>query len=179
MSRKCRFVAFDLETTGLDPTRDQILQMGAVAFNTDSDDDWHEFEVLVKPERITGTAFALAMNADLLKRIAAHDTPAVSIETALLRLDAFIGEHCVEKPHPVGFNVAAFDCMFVGPFRSAWFHHRPVELGSMLARPDGTPSSSSELVPRFCEHPVAHDALQDARDAARILKQFVFDRRAS
>ena len=42
------FIVFDLETTGLDPTRHEIVEIGAILVNRDS--DVHEtFQSLVKP----------------------------------------------------------------------------------------------------------------------------------
>lgn len=48
-----RFIVFDFETTGLDPTRHEIIEIGAIRVNRDSDD--HEtFQALVIPKgRIT------------------------------------------------------------------------------------------------------------------------------
>ncbi len=47
-----RFIVFDLETTGLDPEKDEIIEIGAIKANMDS--NVHDtFQVLVKPsERI-------------------------------------------------------------------------------------------------------------------------------
>ena len=43
-----KFVVFDLETTGLDPTRHEIIEIGAIRVNRDS--DVHDtFESLVRP----------------------------------------------------------------------------------------------------------------------------------
>jgi len=43
-----RFVVFDLETTGLDPSKHEIIEIGAIRVNRDSDQ--HEsFQALVKP----------------------------------------------------------------------------------------------------------------------------------
>lgn len=48
-----RFVIFDLETTGLDPAKHEIIEIGAIRVNRDSEN--HEtFQALVKPgKRIT------------------------------------------------------------------------------------------------------------------------------
>jgi hypothetical protein len=44
------FVVLDLETTGLDPTRNEIIEVGAIRVNLDSDSHV-TFQTLVKPER--------------------------------------------------------------------------------------------------------------------------------
>jgi DNA polymerase III epsilon subunit-like protein len=45
-----RFVVLDLETTGLDPERNEIIEIGAIRVNRDS--DVHDtFRALVKPTR--------------------------------------------------------------------------------------------------------------------------------
>ena len=42
-------ISFDLETTGLDPTRDAIIEIGAVRFRGDRvEDEWSE---LINPGR--------------------------------------------------------------------------------------------------------------------------------
>lgn len=45
-----RFVVFDLETTGLDPTKHEIIEIGAIRVNRDS--DVHDtFQALIKPTK--------------------------------------------------------------------------------------------------------------------------------
>ena len=48
--RSRRFVVFDLETTGLDPARHEIIEIGAVRVNQDADVD-DTFQALVKPRK--------------------------------------------------------------------------------------------------------------------------------
>ena len=43
-----QFVVFDLETTGLDATRDEIIEFGAIRVNRDSDEH-QTYQMLVKP----------------------------------------------------------------------------------------------------------------------------------
>jgi len=47
--RDLRFVAIDLETTGLNPYKHEIIEIGAVAFNLD--DLGEDFSILIKPEK--------------------------------------------------------------------------------------------------------------------------------
>ena len=48
-AHEMRFVAIDLETTGLNPYKHEIIEIGAVSFTIDKIDK--EFSVLLKPER--------------------------------------------------------------------------------------------------------------------------------
>jgi hypothetical protein len=66
-----RYAALDLETTGLDPSRDQVLMVAMVAEDTEKPsapiDTLPTFACLVRHPRYEGDGAALAMNAELLK----------------------------------------------------------------------------------------------------------------
>ena len=66
---KLSYISIDIETTGLDPETCQILEIGAVW------DDWTKpidelpiYHRLVYHKEYRGNAYALALNANLLKR---------------------------------------------------------------------------------------------------------------
>lgn len=90
-------VALDLETTGLDPTSDAIIEIGAVRFRGDRIED--EFSTLVNPGRpvptpvvqLTGITDAMLANAPRLSRV-------------LPDLSQFIGADPV-LGHNVGFDL--------------------------------------------------------------------------
>jgi len=71
------FVAIDLETTGLDPERDRITEIGAVRFNDDGE-EVEAFETLVNPgreipffiERLTGITNSAVRTAPTLPDVA-------------------------------------------------------------------------------------------------------------
>jgi DNA polymerase-3 subunit epsilon len=95
-----RFAAFDLETTGLDPKRDRIVEIGAVKFDKNS--VISRFSVLVNPG-VPMTWGASAVNNitdDMLK-----DKP--SLDAALPDFLCFINDTVV-----VAHN-APFDCAFI------------------------------------------------------------------
>ncbi len=93
-------VAFDLETTGLDPKRDAIIEIGAIRFNEQRIED--EFSMLVNPGRsippfitqITGISDEMVRNAP-------------KIHNVLAEFEAFVGDVPV-----IGHNVR-FDLGFV------------------------------------------------------------------
>ena len=93
-------VAFDLETTGLDPKRDAIIEIGAIRFNENRVED--EFSVLINPERsIPGFITNLTgISNDMVRS-------APSIHDVLPEFEAFVGDSPV-----IGHNVR-FDLGFV------------------------------------------------------------------
>lgn len=161
------FLALDLETTGLDRERDQVLQIGAVAYG---DGDPAEFSTIIRHERVSGHPHAMVMNAELLGCIANGEgmTPVA----AWRAFTSFIYAHTALEFYLVGFNVGSFDrILATRDLESYGFstleraHHRCVELGSLYAKIGGTPAGSRELCERLLGRDLKHDALQDARDA--------------
>ena len=71
-----QFIVFDLETTGLDPSRHQIIEFGAIKVNRDSTNH-QTFQTLVKPTRkvstkiteITGTTNEMLADGDTIARV--------------------------------------------------------------------------------------------------------------
>lgn len=202
---RMRYVAIDIETTGLDRQRDQILQVAMVADQYPSAVDvlgCDYFEGLVWHDRLAGNSFALNMNAEIVETLAGiewpeHMSPAprvtafrgrtVSIyrgmgylirdAVAWLRSLHNIGEG-QELRHRItaaGKNAAGFDLPFLPePLREA-FHHRVLDVGS-LALGTMTPEQWGDLeyIPSLSDlrdAPATHDALEDARDVARIIRR--------
>jgi hypothetical protein len=162
---KTIFCAIDLETTGLNPHRDQILEIGAALFTMDG--VFATFETLVKHDRYEGDPFALQMNAALLKELA--DGGGVAQCTAIVDLQMWLTAHGAVKPYPVGFNVGPFDLQFLSAANAGGlFHHRAIELGTVFRDLDGVPRTSNSVVKEYLGGDVAHRALQDALDAAEL-----------
>ena len=67
---KMPYVSIDIETTGLDPETCQILEIGAVWDNwTKPIDELPVYHRLVYHKEYRGSAYALAMNANLLRHL--------------------------------------------------------------------------------------------------------------
>ena len=67
-----KYVSIDIETTGLDPEKCEILSIGAVIEDTNNPlplDQLPSFHVAIKRENITGSMFAINMNKDLIETI--------------------------------------------------------------------------------------------------------------
>ena len=90
-------VAVDLETTGLDPTREQIIEVGAVRFQ--GDDILDEFETVINPGR------SIPHHITQLTGITDDDiVNAPPIEAILPELESFIGNDPI-LGHNVQFDV--------------------------------------------------------------------------
>lgn len=158
------YVSLDLETTGTDPARDTIVEIGAVKFRGEEVLD--EFSTLVNPGRPIPheiTVLTGIRNEDV------EDAPRLA--TVLPRLAAFVGDRTVIG-HSVDFDLA--------------FLHRhgvllanrcldTFKLASLLA-PDARRYSLGELARLLgFSPPVSHRALDDARTVQQLFL-VLFDR---
>ena len=100
-----KYVSCDIETTGLDESRCQILQIGAVVEDTKNIlpiDELPTFNCVVIHEELTGSPFALRMNAKLIALIAqwldADEATRKEVSKAS-GLDFFIPHEVAEQFH--------------------------------------------------------------------------------
>lgn len=118
-----KYISIDIETSGLDPKRDQILQFGAVVVEDTTGEILKEIELTVLHERIHGDPFALGMNADIIKRIAYGVGKAVGDSGWSSRSEGFCWAGMLyteyskfvekEKLTPAGKNFGSFDKQFL------------------------------------------------------------------
>jgi DNA polymerase III epsilon subunit-like protein len=116
-----KVVVLDVETTGLDPRRDQVVEVGAVF------DDWQRpaplcsFARLVLPERISGSVEAVAMHDGRWRDIRDRGVPVDDVMEqfwALAKeLDFLLPEssRIGHKFVAAGKNYGAFDDRFLAP----------------------------------------------------------------
>jgi DNA polymerase-3 subunit epsilon/ATP-dependent DNA helicase DinG len=151
------FVALDIETTGLDPKRDRVTEVGAVRFDEDGV-EVDTFQSLVDPgrdiprfvESLTGLTSADVRGAPALAEIGP-------------RLLAFVGEGPLVGQN-IGFDIAHLR------EGGVILNMRAIDT-SMLSRmllPEG-PRGLGDLANQLdVEVPVAHRALPDARTTAAV-----------
>lgn len=183
-----KIVSVDIETTGLNPSRDKIIEFGAVIFDpNDHQQRWQFFDRLVDPGVIVGEPYALAMNADIIAEIAGQKRPKSEIVSPSLLVSRFLlwlkenglATKDGEKITVTGKNYAGFD----GPFLSAvnnWknlipVHHRVLDPGSLLyvpAEDEHLPSLQECLRRVGIRKEPAHRALDDAIDVATVISRF-------
>lgn len=66
-----RITSIDIETTGLDHTQSQVLQVGAVIFDTSMEEftPLGTYNKCINHPRISGEHFAIQMNVDIIRKI--------------------------------------------------------------------------------------------------------------
>lgn len=65
----CRYISIDLETSGLDPEKNQILEFGAILEDTENQLNFEEipkFSCIIERKEIAGQPIALNMNARII-----------------------------------------------------------------------------------------------------------------
>ncbi len=150
-------IAIDLETTGLDPARDAIIEIGAVRFNGNRvEDEWHS---LINPRRripeeitqLTGITEAMVRNAPVLDEV-------------IPELLSFVGRRPI-----LGHNVR-FDLNFLAA--QDLFHDNPAidtyEIAAVML-PGASRYNLSALGQALgILLPATHRALDDARVTVRL-----------
>ena len=146
------FVALDLETTGLEPDRDAIIEVGAVRFKGERVEA--EYSTLVNPNRklspfitrLTGITDDMLVNAPRLPQV-------------LPKLEAFVGDATI-----VGHNIR-FDLSFLRA-KGALRHHDAVDtfdLASVMLPTAGRYNLGSLGKALGISLPATHRALDDCK----------------
>lgn len=170
-----RYVAMDIETSGLDPERCQVLELAAVV-----EMDWKTpvrhlptFRALVNTGPITGEPTALAMNAELIREMAG--APKCDLDGAIIDLAGFLDLHFPDRHDRgrgvtiAGKNFGAFDYAFLRRAK-AWElirpKHRFIDVGNLWWNPRTDPCLPSLTecrvsagVPFRPEHSAVEDCL--------------------
>lgn len=136
-----KLFSIDIETTGLNPKTDQILEFGCVFVDTDDTSSRRCFVRRIRHEQLSGSPFALDMNQRLIKALIAdsqlsdddhdswkprpgidEDILAISEDQLLFDFQAFIGDCGVEdgKINVVGKNFMGFDMLFLLESNQVW-----------------------------------------------------------
>lgn len=178
-----RYAAMDIETSGLDPERCQVLELACVV-----ETDWRTpvdhlptFRALVNPGEIRGEAFALWMNAGLLQEIGG--APKCDLDWCVIDLSGFLDDHFPDRRTKggaitiAGKNFGAFDYRFLS--RSSVWHltrhkHRFIDVGNLWWLPRDGDTCLPDLAEcrRRAElpHREAHHAVQDCRSVIECVR---------
>jgi oligoribonuclease len=72
-----RYLSIDIETTGVEPENDQILSVGVILEDTTKKLPFHQIpklHIAILRDRISGSPYAINMNADLIETINSYQT---------------------------------------------------------------------------------------------------------
>ncbi|MCR5887849.1 hypothetical protein LRS06_08665 [Hymenobacter sp. J193] len=187
-----RYLSLDLETSGSNPQRHQILELAAVVEDTRQLRPLAElpaFRRVVRHQEYVGTAGALALNARLLAELARKEpNPELCKPAELLpQLRAFLLAHgfktdkhdCVAVTM-AGKNIAVFDLGFLRelPGYGTLVRAEPAMLDPAAFylnwRKDTRLPTMQTCKARagFEDDTVAHQALADALDVVQLLRPF-------
>jgi DNA polymerase III epsilon subunit-like protein len=177
-----RYVSIDIETTGLDPETCQILEIGAVW------DDWTKpidelpvYHRLVYHKEYRGSAYALAMNANLLRHLSGQQEPwwrdpeqVADDFAAWLKGCGWDGQAALT---PAGKNFASFDRQFLKRLprfeQAVKLSHRTLDPAILYWQPskdDKLPDSKTCYERAGLDGKVAHNAVEDALAVVRLVR---------
>lgn len=181
------YLSTDIETTGLDPESNQILQVSMVWDDlvTPIEELKHLTFYIDNGDHIVGNLFALNLNQPILKAIldSRNQKPTkyavLKHRAAEIAMVSFLDELREETKQKslfvAGKNAAGFDLPFLKvhfPVVSSYFKHRVLDPGSMYAWLDeDTPVPDLNRINKFIGNSeVSHDALDDARDVIKAIR---------
>lgn len=98
------YVSIDIETTGLDRVNDQVLEVGAVIEDTEKQHLFEyipKFNAIINHDRITGSPYALHLNARILDILA-------NIPKKGVKKQEYIIKHNIIKPEDLGLAFYTF-----------------------------------------------------------------------
>lgn len=191
-----KYVSIDIETTGLDPDKCQVVEIAAVV-DSGLDTPIKElpaFRFICVRDQYTGDPYALSMHARLFEQIATGRYPRQVIKPNYVELwgnpnnfpMVFANWLRSQKISPVAFNVvgknfANFDSRFLRRMVDAGcinWNYRIMDVGSMYVRPgDRWLPSTGECCERAGLYPAdeidgsVHEALFDARTVVALVRK--------
>ena len=193
-----RYLSIDIETTGLDPSTAQVIQLAMVVESTETVRPVSQlpyFDMGLVAQGYSGDSYAMGLNERLLEVLrrcsGIHESRLYRGRAFGVARDfnvwtkavGFVNDHFGStKVFVAGKNAAGFDLRFIRaakPELADRFHHRVIDVGS-VALGAGHPwttgvPSMSDLLPAGTE--VTHDALEDALDNIRVLRGLTNDYR--
>lgn len=176
-----KYVSLDLETTGLNPEKCNILMVSMVVEDTKNKLPLKElphFTRIIKPNSIIGEPYALWLNGWILEMLAGQKEPKYPIleeEQFVPHVLTFLQEQFPDVKRVVlaGKNVGTFDMRFLPKTLQSKFFHRVLDPGSIFIdwNVDEVPPDMKLCKERVSlSGEVTHDAYEDALDVISLLR---------
>lgn len=165
------YLAVDIETTGLDLNRSQVLQLAAIYVDGQQT---KEFNILVDNGPLVGEAYALKLNGWILGELVAKTSNFTrqSKAAAIESFQAFLADVAPSGRLTIaGKNVAGFDVPILRAqgFDVSRFSHRVIDVGSLYYPDFGYVPSLDEVNKKLGREAVVHDALADCQDVVTAI----------
>lgn len=170
-------VSIDLETTGLDPINNQILEVGIIIDNGLALDRLPTFRCIVQHEKYRGSAYALALNHEILHELSFKED-AHTVDEVVPAIRDFLQANDVNplKFIAAGKNIGSFDIQFLKQL-PGWGTlvkplHGYLDPGPMYWEPGdvGVPGLSKCKKRAGLPPTVTHKALEDAFDVVKLIR---------
>jgi len=187
-----RYCSIDLETTGTDPRKHQIIEFGAVLDdlkNPKPIEELPRFHTYILQEDYIGSPFALSMHPKIFRRIALKEKGYNYMHVNKLgkAFKKFLIENGYEERKnkegqqtvfitPAGKNFASFDRQFLleTNFRkSITMSHKTLDPGNLYVSVDDEeiPGTSECYLRAGLNPEVAHTALEDAIGMIELIRK--------
>ena len=186
-----KYVSIDIETTGLNPERDDLIEFGAVVDDLSNPDvpiedlpTFHCYNIL---DFYQGSAYALSMHPIIFRRIAEKDPAyhycyngkiAKVFYDFLDKQDLYKDDQNRLHVNCAGKNFASFDLQFInnktdinkGKIK---LRHRAIDPSVMFMFVDDESVPGTEECLRRAGLPInmTHTAVEDARDVIRLIRK--------
>ncbi len=178
------YISIDIETTGLDSSFCQILEVGAVCEDWKTPvDELPVFNCYVKNTPVRGEPYALSMphNVEILRAIATDNTDVNILQTwqvvpSLRRWLFQVGYGSEDSFTPAGKNFGSFDLQFLKKL-DGWsehlkLRHRAIDPGMIYWDPTDpcVPDMLTCMRRAGRGGAVTHTAIEDAREVIRLIR---------
>ncbi len=168
-------VSIDIETTGLDPDKHQVLEIAAVIDKGELNvDNCEVIHCYVVHEEVVGNLYALNMNKEAIDKIFyRHMYPNFTFLKPE-NVAEFFDSKLPEAYTVAGANFANFDARFLRKlgWTGCW-HYRIMDVGNLFYQPslDGEELPGLDTcLARAGLGPVKHNAIDDAKDVLRLIR---------
>jgi DNA polymerase III epsilon subunit family exonuclease len=172
--RKHNLAFVDIELTGLDLTRHEIIEIGCIVTEPNFK-IIEEFELKIKPERI-GEADPISMK---INHYSANEWKDAHPLKKALEIFSEKVRDCIMVGHNVAFDSGFLECAFSGTGVKNTMHYHKLDTISIAwaklhKRPDIEHFSLRDLCAQFdIKNENAHNALSDARATFLLYKKLI------